>query len=413
MSDFPDAPLRSVRPDPQRLSLLLREAGWQIVGQRKGAYVRLAPPGEFNVSVLVPLDRSAPEYNEVMADALADIERLMARDVGTSNVIALLTAEPTDGFRFRAESTAPRGLIAWTHGEQLIHNSRLILASGAKAYMGRLGYFGNRFGQFANRYLDHVLMGQTAPGSYIVSAFVPVSGFVPLSAAGTSEAETDKGLFPIPTEVASTRAIGISTWTAAVSTAEALEHYRSTGSLSAFEDLVPRGVSHEMTMAMQGLLAGSDGAEFSVEWNPAIPPPKNVGTARIELRPSDSEVLSRASNDLLAKAAAPTRITIVWWVHLLTRKEAGGPGVIGVENLSHDKPHKVRVRLNDDDYHRALTAHDEDLAVAVEGVVEREGNVSWIYKGRLVSVLASIEEIKAKYSARSRKEVPGQLDLDI
>ncbi len=403
MSEYHATP----RLDPERLALLLLEAGWRVAGQREGAYVRLAPPNEQRASVIVPLDRSAPEFDQAMSEALSDVERLVSRDVLESNLSGLLNAEPTDGFRFRAESNAPRGLIPWTHGERLIQHARLVLAAGAKAYIEPTGYFGNRFGQFANRYLDTVLMGQTSPGSYIVTAFTPSSALVPLTAGQATD-----GLFHISAEAAPARAVGVAAWTAVHATTEAIAHYRETGSLSAFAEMVPRGVSHEMTVALRGLVEGSNGAEISVEWDPAIPAPADLPEARIDLHPADIDVLAKASNQLLEKVALAERATITGWVHLLTRREADGPGVIGVENLFQDKPKRVRVHLNDDEYHQAVQAHDEARVVIVEGSIEREGNIYWMYHGRLVSVLSSVDEIRSQLAAHAKTQTPGQLTLD-
>jgi hypothetical protein len=326
-----------------------------------------------------------------MQDALSDIERLTARDIDASNISARLIAEPTDGFRFKTETAAPRGLIPWTQGERLIQNARLALSTGAKTYMEALSYFGNRFGQFANRYLDTVLMGQTAPGSYIVSAFVPSSAFVPLTKPQVPAEGQEPVIEPNPDEMASTRRIGIATWTAMAATVEAVTHYRDTGSTTAFKDLVSRGVSHEMVTALRGLVEGSDGTEISVEWDPVVPVPDNTPPATVELKPTDVEILDRGSSELLAIATVPERVTFAGWVHLLTKKEEDDAGVIGLTNVTYEKPAKIRVRLNDKDYHRALIAHDQDHVVVVEGVIEREGNIYWMYQGRLVRVLASLK----------------------
>jgi hypothetical protein len=255
-------------------------------------------------------------------------------------------------------------------------------------------------------------MGQTAPGSYVVSAFVPTRGVVPLT-GHHNVGESQERLFdPTSEEVASTRLIGISTWTAMAATAEAVKHYRDTGSTAAFQDLVSRGVSHEMTMALRGLVEGSDGAEISVEWDPVVPIPKEMPAPTIELRPADVDVLTRGSGELLAKVATPERATFTGWVHLLTKKEARGPGVIGVTNITYEKPARVRVHLGEEDYHRALIAHDEDRAVIVEGVIEREGNIYWMYQARLVGVLASLDEIRKQHRLRPRRLIPGQLEMD-
>ena len=394
------------RIDPERLRLVLLESGWKVAGQRTGAYVRLLPPEEGQHSVLVPLDRQAPDYAESMRAALADIGHLTVRDFWASNVAARLVVEPSDSFRFRAESAAPSGLIPWTHGERLIRSARRVLSAGAKTHLEHLKYFGNRFGQFANRYLEMVLMGQTAPGSYIVTAFTPANGFVQISGAHPDAVP----MFTLPEEVASTRSIGISVILAAEATKEAVDHYRQQGSLAGFDDLVPRGVSYEITTALSDLVTGSDGAEISVEWDPVLDPPRNVPSARIEFLPSDVEVLTRASTELAANVEPPTVVTIMGRVHLLTRREAGGPGVIGIENLAPEKPKKLRVHLNDEDYHIALRAHDRDDAV-VQGRMEREGNIYWLYDGRLVRILGSVVEIQSELGQPPLEDDPNQMEF--
>jgi hypothetical protein len=172
-------------------------------------------------------------------------------------------------------------------------------------------------------------------------------------------------------------------------------------------------VSHEMVTALKGLVEGSDGAELSVEWDAAIPLPAEVPTGPLYLQPGDVEVLSKADTELLARVANPEVITFTGWVHLLTRKEAGGPGVIGIDNITYGKPRKIRVHLSDDDYHRALRAHDEDRAVVVEGRIEREGNINWMYDGRLSTVLGSVEEIRAQFRLRPRHVISGQAEIDL
>ncbi len=141
--------------------------------------------------------------------------------------------------------------------------------------MEPLRYYANRFGQFANRFLDGVLMGQTAPGSYIVSAFVPVVGYVPLSQSGSGERRAER-LNPA-WDSAPTREITLAVIRAVETTLEAVSHYRETTSYAGFDEGVARGVSFEMTSALRMLVEGGDGADVTVEWNLAAPPPGAPG----------------------------------------------------------------------------------------------------------------------------------------
>ncbi len=180
-------------------------------------------------------------------------------------------------------------------------------------------------------------MGQTASGSYIVTAFTPVNGHIPVSNAR----EDREILFSLPQESISTRSIGISVITAALATKEAVEHYRSRASLAGFEDLVSQGISYEMTSALNEMVSESDGADITVKWDPTLEGlPGDTLSSRVEFFPSDVEVLTKASIQLAANATPPTEITVMGRVHLLTQREAGGPGVVGIDNLSSAKPKK-------------------------------------------------------------------------
>lgn len=97
-------------------------------------------------------------------------------------------------------------------------------------------------------------------------------------------------------------------------------------------------------------------------------------------------------------------LTITGRVHLLTKKEAGGPGVFGIATLGKP-PRKIRVRLSaEEDYHGAVRAHDQDLAVRVKGDMTREGSMYWLYNARFIEVLGNYLEL-AKPAMQ-----PGQID---
>ncbi|MFI8457646.1 hypothetical protein, partial [Kitasatospora sp. NPDC085464] len=80
--------------------------------------------------------------------------------------------------------------------------------------------------------------------------------------------------------------------------------------------------------------------------------------------------------------------------------------VFGVESISAGSPRKVRVRLADEeDYHAAIRAHEEDLALQVSGRLEKEGNLSWLYNATVMRILGPIEELEPKNSKRRRSRV--------
>ncbi|MGW4687219.1 hypothetical protein ACWEPM_20305 [Streptomyces sp. NPDC004244] len=245
-------------------------------------------------------------------------------------------------------------------------------------------------------------MGQTAPGSYIVTAYAPPSGAVTLKSGSDSVA-------PIPEiGAASVRSVSEAVVRAVEATAEALQHYKATGSLSGFEDGVARGVSYEMTSAILGMAVNSDESNIDVEWDAGSPQVVGLESSFV-FRSDDVDPLLRATSKL-AEDNSSQIVTVMGRVHLLAKKQAGSPGVFGVDSLQPDGPRKVRVRLADeDDYHEAVRAHEEELALQVTGSLEKEGNLSWLYNASVVQTLEHVENYIIK---RGRGNgVRGQMDL--
>jgi hypothetical protein len=392
--------------DPNRLRVVLKDLGWQNVGGREGVYARYAPPrqggsSQGTPSVLIPLDQRATDYRLLMHSALRQLAH--RRDFWLRSLYPRLALSSSDEFRFRKESNAPSGLISWRSGERLIESARRTLLAGAKYYLGPERHFVNRHGRFASRYLDHVMMGQTAPGSYIVTALAPPDDQVSLKPSTDSlPSAWDPGSIRLRTvNEAVAHAVG--------ATVEALDHYRSSGSLSGFESGVVDGVSYEMTHAILGIATNADEADITIEWDKASTTPTGV-ESHFEFRASDVPTLAQAAIRL-AEDQSSSQVSIIGRVHLLAKKQAGSAGVFGVDSLQSAGPRKVRVRLADDeDYHEAIRAHEEDLAIQVSGRLEKEGNLSWLYDATVIRTLGPLEEYENSRRPRA-EDNPDQLEM--
>ncbi|MFE5674046.1 hypothetical protein ACFQ7B_01150 [Streptomyces erythrochromogenes] len=366
--------------------------------------MRYLPPGTEESpsgvsSLMIPLDSEAPEFVDVMRSALLQISE--DSDSWTRHIYPRLIVDVSDEFRFRRESSAPSGFIDWRSGEKLIESARRTLVAGAKFFLSPGRHFVNRNGRFASRYLDQVLMGQTAPGSYIVTAYAPPNAGISLS---NSEAA---GLLDV--DMAHGRDVSKAVVRAVEATAEAVEHYRLSGSLSGFEAGVDRGISYEMTQALLGIAANSDGADITVEWD-STSGPTPLESTHFEFSGADAEPLGKAAVRL-AEDKSSRMVTLIGRVHLLAKKQAGSPGVFGVEALTAGSVKKVRVRLADEeDYHEAIRAHEEDLALQVSGKLEKEGNLSWLYNATVIRTLGHVDEYQRRRT-RGNDVMAGQMDL--
>ena len=399
------------RVDPGKLTSILKDAGYTAVGGRRGLYERFAPPSMSAApanatptpSLVVPLDVDSPDYSDAMQFTLSRLAE--NRDLWIRAIYPRLAVDASDEFRFRRESNAPSGLIQWRQGERLIESARRTFLAGAKSYMEPVRHFVNRHGRFAGRYLDQILMGQTAPGSYIVTAYAPPNAAVAVKgSADTSSQLTQVGS-------AQVRAVNEAVVRAVEATAEALDHYRNSGSLSGFEDGVRRGVSYEMTNAILGIADNAEEANIAIEWDSGSPAPQGLDS-QFTFHAPDVEPLSRAAVKL-AEDASTQVVNVMGRVHLLAKKKVGSPGVFGIDSLQPEGPRKVRVRLADEeDYHAAVYAHDEDLALLVSGTLEKEGNLSWLYNATVIRTLGPIEEFTPlKQTSPAGEEMPGQLNF--
>lgn len=377
----------SALPSPQRLTQLLLDSGWEQISGRGDLYLRFRPPGDElghrRRSLVVPLKTDAPDFPELMRDAMDALRRLPS-DSAAFTLISRLTTSPTDQFAFAKETAAPKGWIQWDQGESLVASARGLLIAGAKTAREHLTYFGNKYGQFANRFLDEVMMGQTEVGSYVVRAYVPVVRAIPLR--GGMDAED--GVHFIGQDAVSAREVSQTIAATLSSAMEAIDHYHTSNSLSAFKS-PELALSYESVTAIKKIAEHADHASVRVTWehdNFA----NNDYEQEFTSTSSAVPVLERAANELV-KPEPIRKATASGTVHLLSRSDSGGAGVVGLTTLSGQPARKLRVHLEEDDYHRALTAHDQGNVVEVTGNLEREGNLSWLYQAHITAIVEQAE----------------------
>ena len=366
------------RIDPNRLILLLEQAGWELVGGQEGFYSRLAPiaeEAERQPAVIIPLNPGAPDFPDLMENAVHQLQADF-NDTWSRFILPRLRSVASDSVRFRKESDAPSGLIRWDDGQAMIKAARSTLLAGAKAFMEPARHFSNRNGMFANRYVDAVLMGQTLPGSYVVTAYVPLAAKIPIRSGQTAPMEFDG------VDVASGREITGSVVKALRATTDALAEYRTEQTVEVFEQRVKDGISYEMVTAIAALSEDSHGSEISVEWDKVgeLRSESKAETERFEFSEQDTPILHKVASTLIN--IEPIKgVRVLGRVHLLTQKEKGGPGVVGLD----DGKNKYRVRFHSDDaYHQAVLAHYEERSIQVEGELSQEGTLRWLYGATLL-----------------------------
>lgn len=84
--------------DPEQLVAALETVGYQRAHRQPGAggYVRLARPGETppRGSLLIPTDRTAGDYVDLMASVVGDLEDVAQRGEDAATVLSILAGRP-------------------------------------------------------------------------------------------------------------------------------------------------------------------------------------------------------------------------------------------------------------------------------------------------------------------------------
>ncbi|GAU66112.1 hypothetical protein SSP35_02_04810 [Streptomyces sp. NBRC 110611] len=378
-TDEPDArPPDPAQLDPAVLGALLARHGWRRRGAATGPYARWTPPGgTYGTSLLVPCDRRFPDSTELLAEALAALDRSAApsaREVLTG------LAVPSDEVRWEREvPDGGSGAARWVAQEQLRGAARAMLVAGALGTYGRAGYYGARHKRRAEDFLNEVLVGPAAAGRRL-TAFVPVRG------GRTAVAGLQQALH---------------------AARDATDYQRATGGMEAFDAAVGLGVCHELTQALIALVREAEGVRIAIGWSPAAGTPAGCPARPepVEFSPGDLPALQRAAQRYVrAEPSLPVQVTGA--VVRLRRERPDGRGTVRLRVLAGADVVRVRVALGEEDYRIAGHAHLAGLPIRVSGRLESRGGFRRITGGHDVTPV-HVDEAERDRLLKSLQENPG------
>jgi hypothetical protein len=387
--------------DPERLVLLLSNAGWEPSGGQPGLYARLRDRTEnrgsetARASVIVPLDRRMADFSELLSQAITLLSAMTTTSV--ARVVADLSILPGDEIKFRKERHTVHGAVPWSVGEQLISSGREALLAAAKSIVQKRAYYGNTSGRFAHQFLDSVLMGQTEVGSYVVTAFTPVDQrFYEKPPKADEPQSLDVG-------VHRGREITQALVTSLVATQEAVAHYEANSrSLAGFEAGVASGVSRELANALNRLLVGAEAGEVRVEWATS-----RADTSELVAEPttitfegSARKPLEEAARHLSTLKATAT-VTATGWVGVVARPKRGQHGLIRLRVLAGSDAGTLQIPLSEEQFEVAASAIAHDQGLTITGREEQEGTRHYLYDARELHV-TPLPRLRAR---RKREEV--------
>lgn len=361
---IPDRDLRGI--EPQDIEALLQSIGWQQQGGVPGIshqWVYSADDHDRSVVAVVPLDATFDDYIRRIREVLDKISRVYPRR--PESILLEIELPGSDEIENRKYSPSISGSIAWRAAEKQIVGFRKALVASAKAAEDRQRQFARSHPKIAREYLGQLRMGQTRPGSFIITALSP-TGVLPATDRG--------GVYD--THLGITGREVVETLTTSLATLQiAADEYLNEDREEVFDDTIADGVSIDLIKGMIENLGTAEGTEISVDWNPRVPRESGTKPTVVVFESKHRTALKKAESRL-QKLSAPQTVTILGNVTNLDRKTPKDPGVITVDVIDGSDVATVKIRLGSE-YNEAIDSHKSGDLIRIDGVLRQEKTQYW------------------------------------
>lgn len=373
--------------DHHLLQTLLSGMGWVRVGGTLGAFSAWSQSFDADDEILVPENPNKGDYEPMLRRARNRIvhQHGFAAQEALATVIVRSTAM-LDATKWAKETTVEGGIIDWKTGESLFATARLALTAAAKASKGPKRYFGNSSSHIAKRLLDETLMGQTEVGSFVVTAYTPSGGRYFFSK--TEEESSKSKLLDAKSRTGADIIDKLADIVGSVR--DSLDDYRKSPRIEQFDDLVAIGLSHEMATSLSNLCDSGVG-QLRIERAQGT----NVNVAHeYEFVSSESKLLSRVA-ERFSETREPRTARLVGEVSLLDHVSTADQHVIRLHVSNQPDVRVVRVQLTPEQYRLAIAAHQDEVALVVSGLVEKEKKFNWVREPSAVALQeTAVEEFE-------------------
>jgi hypothetical protein len=326
-----------------------------------------------DAAIVVPLDETKSDYERLYARAFDVLRRHMGIAAFERLALEIDLASSKDLVKtsWKREVATEPGSIPWPEGRALFDAITRQLVAVAKAAVSPQAQLGRSNTYFAQDFLAATILAPSGAGSYVVNALTPVHRHI-----YTSPPQDALAGRPMRERQSMEAVSVLATFDGALSViARALEESNNQDQVLAMTTAPGRGVSHELLSALADFTAGHEAA---VE----VPRQAWTGATRpheIAFKPADTRVLQEAAT-ALSRSAEATLATVTGVVTKMEHEPESEDRVVRIFTTSRGPVRRVTVRLSEDDYDAALSAHRDDSLVRVRGQLAKLGRF-WTIEG--------------------------------
>lgn len=361
-------PERETVIDPSELSGYLASRGWRREGSWRGAGVwELESSGR----LLIPDRREYQDDGELLAEA---VRKLAGYEERPEQELLLDIAEPmVDSQYFRTHPETPSGTIPLPSGVKALNGVHILMSTAARTVEEgpRLLFEGQRSGPVKS-FLHRVMLGTARPGSYVLTARVPVSApDQPQPSLWEEDGKAAGRQAGIPGRAVLSQ-LRQAVVAARAAAGQVIDRRVTNGQerLDVFDDSVDQGVSANLCKALGDLGGYSKDRPFEIGFSWARGLPGQEPSEPIAFTRPMAGILSRAADEL-ERLAKSGHAQIIGEVETLNMRAGEEPRIKVVGEFRSDgrEPYQraLWVIVSRSQYDQAIEAQRAGWWIDAEG----------------------------------------------
>jgi len=358
---------------PAALTAYARAGGWsktETYGNHSDVYNGGTLP-----EIIVPRTKHLADYASVVARLI----KIFA-DAAEMNEIALYNDLATaDRDIIRVRVGGEDSTVDINSGTSLVSGARDMLLAAACSLNNPKPLYRAGANREAADFVNQVRLGQTEPGSFVVTLLPPVVA-----------PPTQKPLMPDTEDINPpvARRVTCRLHDALAATREAIERTMG-GDTGVFAEAVASGTSANLCDALAQMTEPFHELEVRVTWARTRPMPTAHSTVRFNK--DDTPVLSEAARVFRNREPIPD-VHLPCSVQKLQRDDGETDGTVTLRTSIEDKIQSVTAALSQSDYNQAIDAHKGKVPIIATGDLDRFGQRWRLLNPRIVAVITDDEE---------------------
>lgn len=357
---------------PLAFAKYLKDTGWTQYTTKR-TYIKIFQIFKDNqfYQVTIPMDNSLIDYQEAMYSAVQTVAEVEGKSI--EQLMLYLLNPNTDILKIRLDKkNTEMGSIHFDDAINLYENAKKLLAATALDILHPKKYHQGRIDDVISNFLSNCRYGQTEIGSYVVSIVCPFAelddqdGFKQLSIF-SEEDECEQSL---TRDVTSRVMSNIAITKKSIDDGELGKLIKPDNSniISAnfYEALIGLNLDLEDT-----------NVEFLAEWSPIVKNKRNIPD-RVLLTHDYCQPIQTAIDRLKEDISQSTKIIgRIKRLESTPDAQTRTTGKVTVVYLNeNEKPRTVTVKLEKNDYDRAIEAHEKGAHIEIIGELTTNGKNS-------------------------------------